>query len=89
MASHDLPFLASIGITRWLRLSPGGRLTEGEPGDLAGSPSPAKTRSRTIHPMPTPAPSTGWLDPLADLAGIMWRRTIIKYMFVSCVVMVT
>ena len=29
VASHDLPFLASIGITRWLRLSPGGRLTEG------------------------------------------------------------
>jgi ATPase subunit of ABC transporter with duplicated ATPase domains len=29
VASHDLPFLASIGITRWLRLSPDGRLTEG------------------------------------------------------------
>ena len=29
VASHDLPFLASIGISRWLRLSPGGRLTEG------------------------------------------------------------
>ena len=31
VASHDLPFLASIGITRWLRLAPGGRLTEGRP----------------------------------------------------------
>jgi ATPase subunit of ABC transporter with duplicated ATPase domains len=30
-ASHDLPFLGSIGITRWLRLSPGGRLTEVDP----------------------------------------------------------
>jgi ATPase subunit of ABC transporter with duplicated ATPase domains len=31
VASHDLPFLGSIGITRWLRLSPGGRLTESGP----------------------------------------------------------
>jgi ATPase subunit of ABC transporter with duplicated ATPase domains len=31
VASHDLPFLGSIGITRWLRLSPGGRLTEIDP----------------------------------------------------------
>ena len=31
VASHDLPFLGSIGITRWLRLSPGGRLTETGP----------------------------------------------------------
>ncbi len=31
VASHDLPFLGSIGITRWLRLSPGGRLTETAP----------------------------------------------------------
>jgi ATPase subunit of ABC transporter with duplicated ATPase domains len=28
VASHDLPFLGSIGITRWLGLSPGGRLTD-------------------------------------------------------------
>ena len=31
VAGHDLPFLGSIGITRWLRLSPGGRLTESGP----------------------------------------------------------
>jgi ATPase subunit of ABC transporter with duplicated ATPase domains len=31
VASHDLPFLASIGITRWLRLAPGGRLAEIDP----------------------------------------------------------
>jgi ATPase subunit of ABC transporter with duplicated ATPase domains len=31
VASHDLPFLASIGITRWLRLSADGRLTEIDP----------------------------------------------------------
>ena len=31
VASHDLPFLGSIGITRWLRLSPGGRLAEIDP----------------------------------------------------------
>ena len=31
VASHDLPFLGSIGITRWLGLSPGGRLTEIHP----------------------------------------------------------
>jgi ATPase subunit of ABC transporter with duplicated ATPase domains len=31
VASHDLPFLGSIGITRWLGLSPGGRLTEIDP----------------------------------------------------------
>jgi ATPase subunit of ABC transporter with duplicated ATPase domains len=30
-ASHDLPFLGSIGITRWLRLSPDGRLAETDP----------------------------------------------------------
>ena len=29
VASHDLPFLRAIGITRWLRL--GGRLAETEP----------------------------------------------------------
>jgi hypothetical protein len=28
VASHDLPFLGSIGITRWLGLSPGGRLAD-------------------------------------------------------------
>ncbi len=31
VAGHDLPFLGSIGITRWLRLSPSGRLTEIDP----------------------------------------------------------
>ena len=31
VATHDLPFLGSIGITRWLRLSPGGCLTEIDP----------------------------------------------------------
>ena len=31
VASHDLPFLAAIGITRWLRLSPGGRVSETGP----------------------------------------------------------
>jgi ATPase subunit of ABC transporter with duplicated ATPase domains len=31
VASHDVPFLASIGITRWLHLSRGGRLTEIDP----------------------------------------------------------
>jgi len=31
IASHDLPFLSSIGITRRLSLSPGGRLTEAGP----------------------------------------------------------
>jgi ATPase subunit of ABC transporter with duplicated ATPase domains len=31
VASHDLPFLGSIGITRWLGLSPGGRLAETDP----------------------------------------------------------
>jgi ATPase subunit of ABC transporter with duplicated ATPase domains len=31
VASHDLPLLASIGITRWLALSPSGRLTETTP----------------------------------------------------------
>jgi hypothetical protein len=29
VASHDLPFLATIGITRWLRLE--GRLTPTDP----------------------------------------------------------
>ena len=29
VASHDVPFLRSAGITRWLRLGPG--LTEAEP----------------------------------------------------------
>jgi ATPase subunit of ABC transporter with duplicated ATPase domains len=37
VASHDLPFLGSIGITRWLRLSPGGSLTEAGP-DAQGGP---------------------------------------------------
>jgi ATPase subunit of ABC transporter with duplicated ATPase domains len=31
VASHDLPFLASIGITRWLSLAPCGHLTEVDP----------------------------------------------------------
>ena len=31
VASHDRPFLGSIGITRWLGLSPGGRLAETDP----------------------------------------------------------
>jgi ATPase subunit of ABC transporter with duplicated ATPase domains len=31
VASHDLPFLGSIGITRWLGLSPDGRLAETDP----------------------------------------------------------
>ncbi len=30
VASHDHPFLAAIGITRWLRLAPGEGLSEGE-----------------------------------------------------------
>ena len=31
VASHDVPFLRSIGITRWLRLSRDGRLREIDP----------------------------------------------------------
>jgi len=31
VASHDVPFLRSIGITRWLRLSRDGRLTDTNP----------------------------------------------------------
>jgi ATPase subunit of ABC transporter with duplicated ATPase domains len=31
VASHDLPFLRSIGVTRWLRLDAGGRLTDVDP----------------------------------------------------------
>jgi ATPase subunit of ABC transporter with duplicated ATPase domains len=31
VASHDVPFLRSIGISRWLRLSRDGRLREGDP----------------------------------------------------------
>jgi ATPase subunit of ABC transporter with duplicated ATPase domains len=31
VASHDLPFLSSIGVTRWLSLAPGGRLAETGP----------------------------------------------------------
>ena len=31
VASHDAPFLASIGITRWLRLSRDARLTDIDP----------------------------------------------------------
>jgi ATPase subunit of ABC transporter with duplicated ATPase domains len=35
VASHDVPFLASIGVTRWLRLSRDARLTDIDPA-LAG-----------------------------------------------------
>jgi ATPase subunit of ABC transporter with duplicated ATPase domains len=31
VASHDLPFLRSIGVTRWLRLDHGGRLSDTDP----------------------------------------------------------
>jgi ATPase subunit of ABC transporter with duplicated ATPase domains len=31
IASHDVPFLASIGITRWLRLSPGAVVSDSDP----------------------------------------------------------
>ena len=31
VASHDVPFLRSIGISRWLRLSRDGRLRESDP----------------------------------------------------------
>jgi hypothetical protein len=31
VASHDAPFLRSIGITRWLRLSRDARLTDIDP----------------------------------------------------------
>lgn len=31
VVSHDLPFLRSIGITRWLRLERDGRLTDAGP----------------------------------------------------------
>ena len=31
VASHDVPFLRSIGITRWLRLDRDGRLTSIDP----------------------------------------------------------
>ncbi len=34
VASHDVPFLASIGITRWLRLSRDARLTDIDPLDV-------------------------------------------------------
>ncbi len=34
MVSHDVPFLRSIGITRWLRLDRAGRLADiGQPED--------------------------------------------------------
>lgn len=36
MASHDLPFLASLGITRWLLLDADG-LRDIDPGQLSGS----------------------------------------------------
>jgi len=38
VVSHDLPFLRSIGITRWLRLDRSGRLAQAEP------PSPDRDR---------------------------------------------
>ena len=38
VASHDAPFLASIGITRWLRLSSDARLSDIDP--LTSPPSP-------------------------------------------------
>jgi ATPase subunit of ABC transporter with duplicated ATPase domains len=38
VASHDVPFLASIGITRWLHLSRDGQLTEIDPLE-PGAPS--------------------------------------------------
>jgi hypothetical protein len=31
VASHDLPFLRSVGISRWLRLDREGRLTDIDP----------------------------------------------------------
>jgi hypothetical protein len=31
--SHDMPFLRSVGITRWLRLERSGRLADAEPPD--------------------------------------------------------
>jgi hypothetical protein len=31
VASHDLPFLRSVGISRWLRLDRTGRLTDIDP----------------------------------------------------------
>jgi ATPase subunit of ABC transporter with duplicated ATPase domains len=31
VASHDVPFLRSVGITRWLRLERDGRLTDIDP----------------------------------------------------------
>jgi ATPase subunit of ABC transporter with duplicated ATPase domains len=34
VAGHDLPFLTSIGITRWLRLEPGTGLTEIDPPEV-------------------------------------------------------
>jgi ATPase subunit of ABC transporter with duplicated ATPase domains len=38
VVSHDVPFLRSIGITRWLRLDRDGRLTDTEPPSALGEP---------------------------------------------------
>jgi ATPase subunit of ABC transporter with duplicated ATPase domains len=36
VVSHDLPFLRSIGITRWLRLDRSGRLADIDPPEDGG-----------------------------------------------------
>jgi ATPase subunit of ABC transporter with duplicated ATPase domains len=38
VVSHDVPFLRSIGITRWLRLDRDGRLADTEPPSAPGEP---------------------------------------------------
>jgi ATPase subunit of ABC transporter with duplicated ATPase domains len=38
VVSHDVPFLRSIGITRWLRLDRDGRLADTEPPSALGEP---------------------------------------------------
>ena len=40
VVSHDVPFLRSIGITRWLRLDRDGRLADAGPPSPPGGPAP-------------------------------------------------
>jgi ATPase subunit of ABC transporter with duplicated ATPase domains len=40
VVSHDVPFLRSIGITRWLRLDRDGRLADSDPPSSLGEPGP-------------------------------------------------
>jgi hypothetical protein len=60
VVSHDLPFLGTIGITRWLRLD--GRLAELAQAPPS-SPAPSQVRTRRSPGGRSGCGGTGWSGP--------------------------